>query len=79
MPASLIANLCGNKLVTFREIIEVSKKIHGKNPKVIETDPKAVNIRNPDNTKFRKTFNWSPKLDIAAGLATLKAFQEGRG
>lgn len=67
-----IFNLCGNRLVTFREIIEVSKNIHGKNPKVSETDPKAVNVRNPDNTKFRKTFNWAPKLDIEQGLKTLK-------
>lgn len=68
-----IFNLCGDRLVTFREIIEVSKKIHGKNPKVTETDPSAINIRNPDNTKFRKAFNWAPKLDIEAGLRTLLA------
>ncbi len=77
-PGYEVFNLCGNRLVTFREIIEESKKIHGKNPKVIETDPSAINVRNPDNTKFRKTFNWAPKLDIAQGLATLLAFQQGR-
>jgi UDP-glucose 4-epimerase len=78
-PGYEVFNLCGNRLVTFREIIEECKNIHGKNPKIVETDPKAVNVRNPDNTKFRKTFNWAPKIDIAQGLATLLAFQKGKG
>jgi UDP-glucose 4-epimerase len=66
-----VFNLCGNRLITFREIIEESMKIHGRNPRVIETDPKAVNVRHPDNTKFRATFGWAPKLDLVSGLRTL--------
>lgn len=66
-----IFNLGGNRVITFGEIIRESAALLNRNPKVIETDPKAINLRNPDNQKARKAFNWEPKIDIKAGLATL--------
>jgi nucleoside-diphosphate-sugar epimerase len=71
-----IFNLTGNGVITFREIIETSSKLLGRNPKVVESDPKAINLRNPDNAKARKVLGWEPKLSLEQGLATLRAFQE---
>jgi nucleoside-diphosphate-sugar epimerase len=66
-----IFNLGGNRVITFGEIIKEAAALLNRSPKVIETDPKAINLRNPDNQKARKAFNWEPKMDIKAGLATL--------
>jgi nucleoside-diphosphate-sugar epimerase len=66
-----IFNLGGNRVITFGEIIQRSAALLNRRPKVIETDPKAINLRNPDNQKARKTFGWEPKIDLERGLATL--------
>jgi nucleoside-diphosphate-sugar epimerase len=66
-----IFNLGGNRVITFGEIIQQSAALLKRHPKVIETDPKAINLRNPDNQKARKAFGWEPKIDLERGLATL--------
>lgn len=66
-----IFNLSGNRVFTFREIIQESMRLLGRNPKVIETDPSSINMRNPDNQKARKQLGWEPKIQIAEGLDTL--------
>ncbi|OGZ53129.1 MAG: hypothetical protein A3B25_03265 [Candidatus Ryanbacteria bacterium RIFCSPLOWO2_01_FULL_48_26] len=66
-----IINLAGDKLVTLREIIEISKKILNRNPKVTETDAKNINARNISNEKAKKLLGWSPKISIEAWLKTL--------
>lgn len=71
-----IFNLSGDRVYTFREIIQESMRLQGRNPKVIETDPTAINIRNPDNQKAKRELGWAPKIDIGQGLATLMAFQQ---
>jgi len=63
-----IINLGGSKLITLGDIIEISQKILKKNPKIIETDPGTVNVRNISNRKAMKLLGWKPEIDLEAGL-----------
>ncbi len=66
-----IINLEGDKLVALGDVIEASKKILNKNPKIIETDSDNPNIRNISNEKAKKILNWKPEIDLEQGLKTL--------
>jgi UDP-glucose 4-epimerase len=66
-----IINLQGDKLITLGDIIDTSKKILGKNPKVIETAPDNYNIRNITNTKAAKLIGWKPRFGLREGLKSL--------
>jgi len=66
-----IINLAGDKLIKLRDIIEVSKKILNKNPKVSESTPRNVSVRNISNTKARQLLGWSPKMTMEMWLHKL--------
>ena len=66
-----IINLGGSKLITLNEIIEISKKILNKNPKIVETDPNNISIRNIANEKAMKLLKWDPKISLETGLRDL--------
>lgn len=68
-----IFNLSGNKLVSLREIFELASTLLGRSPRLKETDPAAITIRNPDNARAKAVLGWAPRIDIAAGLAKLLA------
>ena len=64
-------NLIGDRLVTLGEIIETSKRILGKNPKIIEADSSKFNQRPLSNQRAKKLLGWYPEIDLEAGLKTL--------
>jgi len=66
-----IINLEGDKLVTLGNIIEASKKILGKNPKVVETAADNYNLRNVSNAKAARLIKFKPRFDLIEGLKTL--------
>ena len=66
-----IINLQGNKLITLNEIIDTSRKILGKNPKVIEKTPNNISIRNVSNKKAKEVLDWEPRIDLDEGLKSL--------
>ncbi len=66
-----IINLTSDKIITLGEIIEKSQKILNKSIKVIETDPKNINVRNPSNKKAKRILGWNTEIDIEKGLKTL--------
>jgi len=61
-------NLQGDSLITLGDIIETSKKILNKNPKIIETDPNNPSIRNISNEKAKKILKWKPEINLEKGL-----------
>lgn len=69
-----IINLQGKKLITLREIINLSKKILKKEIKVIEKDSKRPSIRNIKSVKSFKKISLTPKIDLENGLNRLKKF-----
>jgi UDP-glucose 4-epimerase len=64
-------NLTGDALITFGQVIETSARLLGRTPRVVEKNAHVLNVRNPDNAKVRRALNWAPRIDLAAGLATL--------
>ncbi|OGO30619.1 MAG: hypothetical protein A2Z29_11655 [Chloroflexi bacterium RBG_16_56_11] len=66
-----LINLSGDKLITLDDVIEISKKLLGKKPRVIERDPTNPNVRRISNEKAKKILNWEPEIDLEAGLKAL--------
>ena len=66
-----IFNLSGDSTVTLGQVIEESMRIHGTSPRVIESSPEKISLRNPSNERARQILGWSPKVSISAGLKSL--------
>lgn len=64
-------NLSGDRLVTLQEIIQTSALLLSRKPNVVERQPQAVSIRNPDNTKARQILGWRPAVELKEGLSSL--------
>ena len=68
-------NLCGDRLYSLMDIINVSSKIlNKKNIKIIKSNQKYLNTRNPSNLKIKKILNWKPKINLKKGIE--KIFNE---
>lgn len=66
-----IINLQGDKFITLRDVIETSKRILDKNPKVIETSADNYNLRNVSNAKAARLIKWKPCIVLPEGLNSL--------
>lgn len=66
-----LINLQGDRLITLGEIIEVSKKITGKKPSVVEKSHENISLRNISNKKARTVLNWKPEYDLEKGITSL--------
>jgi nucleoside-diphosphate-sugar epimerase len=66
-----IFNISGDGTVTLGQIIEESKKIHSTTPKVIESSPEKISLRNPSNLKAKQRLDWSPLVSLSEGLKSL--------
>jgi nucleoside-diphosphate-sugar epimerase len=66
-----IFNLSGDSTVTLGQVIEESMRIHGTSPRIIESSPEKISLRNPSNEKAKQILGWSPKVSISAGLKSL--------
>ena len=68
LPGFEIINLGGDKLITLQDVIETSKRILNKNPKIIEKDPANASVRRISSEKAKKLLNWKPQYDLEKGL-----------
>ena len=66
-----IFNLSSDYTVTLGQVIEESKRIHLTSPKVVETSPQNISLRNPSNEKAKRILGWSPRVSIEDGLKSL--------
>lgn len=66
-----IFNLAGDNTITLSEVIEESKKIYGTSPRVIESSPGKISLRNPSNSKAKQHLNWRPLISLSDGLKSL--------
>ena len=66
-----IFNISSDSTVTLGQIIEESKKIHSTTPRVIESSPEKISLRNPSNLKAKQRLNWSPLVSLSDGLKSL--------
>jgi nucleoside-diphosphate-sugar epimerase len=74
-----IINLQGEKLVTLGEVIETSKKLLNKNPKVTEKSPHQANVRLVSDAKARRLLPWRPQISLADGLKSVLEFWQSAG
>ncbi|MBI2024343.1 NAD(P)-dependent oxidoreductase [Candidatus Giovannonibacteria bacterium] len=71
LPGLNIINLEGDRMITLGEVIETSKKLLGKNPRVIETNPSNISERRVSNSRAKKILGWRPEIDLETGLKAL--------
>jgi len=68
-----VFNLSGDELISLGDVIAESSAVAGTAPAISEKAPTEVSIRNPDNSKLRKTTGWSQQISLREGLETLKS------
>ena len=66
-----IFNISSGSTVTLGQIIEESKRIHDTIPRVTESSPEKISLRNPSNLKAKQRLNWSPLISLLDGLKSL--------
>lgn len=66
-----VLNVQGDEFVTLKDIIECSKTILGKSPRIIETDPDNFSAKNISNKRAKETLHWQPEYNLQRGLQTL--------
>ncbi len=66
-----VLDLQGPGFVTLGDIIETSKKILGRSPKVIETAATNYNVRHISAEKTKSIINWRPSFELEGGLRSL--------
>ena len=66
-----IFNLSGDTTVTLGNVIDESKRIHGTAPRVTESSPEKISLRNPSNEKAKQILNWSLLVSLSDGLKSL--------
>ena len=71
LPGYEILNISGDNTVTLGEIINESKLLTGRLPKVVEVTAEKVSLRNPTNKKAKSILNWTPKISLTDGLRSL--------
>ncbi len=73
-----VFNLSGDRLITLAEVVQTSARLLRRQPRLVETNPAQLSIRNPDNAKARALLNWRPEIDLEAGLHSLHLYLENR-
>ena len=66
-----IFNISSDSTVTLGQVIEESRRIHGTTPRVTESSPKKISLRNPSNLKAKQQMNWRPLVSLSDGLKSL--------
>jgi len=66
-----IFNISSDSTVTLGQVIEESKRIHGTTPRLIESSPGKISLRNPNNAKAKQRLNWRPLISLSDGLKSL--------
>lgn len=66
-----IFNIANDSTVTLGQVIEESRRIHGTSPRIKESSPERVSLRNPSNAKAKQRLNWTPLISLTDGLKSL--------
>ena len=66
-----IFNISSDSTVTLGQVIDESMRIHGTTPRVAESSPEKISLRNPSNLKAKQRLNWSPLVSLLDGLKSL--------
>lgn len=67
-------NLCGDSIITIKEIIEKCENMFDKKVEIIEKNPNEQNIRNPDNSRAKEILGWNQEIKLNEGLKNIEKF-----
>jgi len=67
-------NICGDKIITMKDLIENCEKLFNKKIQVLEKSPNEQNLRNPDNRKAKELLGWYPEIGIMDGIKSIENF-----
>lgn len=68
-----VINIQGDRFVSLGEVIEESKKLTGKNPRVAESNPDKPSIRMVSNLRAKELLGFTPEIGLTAGLKSVMA------
>ena len=74
VPGFEIINIQGDKLVSLGDVVETSKKLLNRNPKVVERAPGQANVRLVSDAKAKQLLNWRPEISLLEGLKSVLEF-----
>lgn len=74
VPGFEILNIQGGRSVSLGEVIEHSRKLVNRHPRVVETAPETPSIRLVSGEKAMRCLRWQPKIDLEAGLRSVSNF-----
>lgn len=66
-----VINLCGDNLISLRDIVNVGKKLLDKNVKIVQKNNSPKTVRNPDNKKAKRVLNLDKSTSIEEGIKSL--------
>jgi len=69
-----IINIQGQEFITLGDIIETSKKLLKRNPKVVERTPEQVSLRIVSDAKAKQLLRWRPEIGLQEGLKSVCDF-----
>ena len=72
-----VFNLSGSELVSLADVVETAARLIGKDIDLVERDRSHPSIRNPDNSLALKLLDWTPRIELEAGLRTVLDHLEG--
>jgi len=73
-----IINLQGDRLVTLGEVVETSKKLLNRNPKIVERSPAQANVRLVSAEKAARLLKWRPEITMTQGLKSVLEFWQAQ-
>lgn len=73
LPGFNVINIQGDTLITLGDIIAESKRLTGKNPKVVETNPDKPSIRFVSNVRAKELLGFTPEIGLVDGLKSVMA------
>lgn len=71
LPGLNVINIQGDSLVTLGEVIEKSRALTGKNPKIVETNPGKPSIRLISNERAKEKIGFTARITLDQGLGSV--------
>ncbi|MDD5108751.1 MAG: NAD(P)-dependent oxidoreductase [Candidatus Omnitrophica bacterium] len=69
-----IINIQGRQMVTLGDIIETTKSLLNKNPKVIQRTPEQISLRTVSDVKAKQLLKWRAEISLQDGLKSVCDF-----
>jgi len=69
-----IINIQGQEMITLGDVIETSKSLLNKNPKVVQRTPEQISLRTVSDVKAKQLLKWQAQVSLRDGLKSVCDF-----